>query len=49
MIRFLLVIAVIALGADALLNSGAYTQAAWQKLQNVKIEATDKAPGERRN
>jgi hypothetical protein len=37
MIRILLVLAVIALGADALLNNGAYTQAAWHELQNVKI------------
>jgi hypothetical protein len=40
MIRLLLVMAVIALGADALLNNGAYTQAAWQQLQTIKIETS---------
>jgi hypothetical protein len=39
MIRLLLVIAVIALGADAVMNDGAYTQAAWQKLQTLEITA----------
>jgi hypothetical protein len=49
MIRLLLVIAVIALGADALMNNGAYTQAAWQKLQSLEITANRDAPprGER--
>jgi hypothetical protein len=47
MIRLLFVLAVIALGADALLNNGGYTQAAWHKLQEVKIDATkDKAPAQ---
>jgi hypothetical protein len=40
MIRLLLVMAVIALGADALLNNGAYTQATWQQLQTIKIETS---------
>jgi hypothetical protein len=40
MIRLLLVLAVIALGADAILNDGGYTKAAWQKLQNLEISAT---------
>ncbi len=43
MIRILLVLAVIALGADALLNNGAYTQAAWHQLQTLKLE-TSKEP-----
>ena len=47
MIRPLLVLSVIALGADALLNNGGYTQTAWHKLQEVKIEATkDKPPAQ---
>ena len=39
MLRFLLVLAVIAVGADALLNNGAYTQAAWRELSSIKINA----------
>jgi hypothetical protein len=30
--RLILILAVIALGADALLHNGAYTQAAWREL-----------------
>jgi hypothetical protein len=37
MLRLLLVIAVIALGADAVMNNGAYTQAAWHRLQSLEI------------
>jgi hypothetical protein len=44
MIKLLLAAAVIALGADAVMNNGAYTQAAWQKLQNIEISATRDAP-----
>ena len=44
MIRMLLVLAVIALGADALLNNGGYTQAAWHQLQTIKLEPTKDAP-----
>jgi hypothetical protein len=42
MIRFLLLLAVIAIGADAILNNGAYTQAAWRELsaQAVKIQGS---------
>jgi len=42
MIRLLLLIAVVALGADALLNNGAYTQAAWRELSShvVKVEGS---------
>ena len=32
MIRLLLLLAVIAIGADAILNNGAYAQAAWREL-----------------
>ena len=47
MIRILLLLAVIALGADAILNNGAYTQAAWQQLQTIKLEAgKDGAPSQ---
>jgi hypothetical protein len=45
MIRILLILAVIALGADALMNNGAYTQAAWHQLQTLKLETSkDGAP-----
>jgi hypothetical protein len=44
MIRLLLVLAVIALGADAVMNDGAYTQAAWQKLQSLEISPNRGAP-----
>ena len=42
MIRLILLIAVVAIGADALLNNGAYTQAAWRELTSyaVKIEGS---------
>lgn len=45
MLRILLVLAVIALGADAIMNNGAYTQAAWHQLQTIKLDAgKDGAP-----
>ncbi len=34
----LLLLAVLALGADAVLNNGAYTQAAWQTLSQYSLE-----------
>lgn len=37
MIRFLLVLAVLALGADALLFSGAYTQSVWSRLSGYAV------------
>jgi len=42
MIRLLLLLAVIAIGADAILNNGAYTQAAWKELSAhaVKLQGT---------
>ena len=42
MIRLLLVIAVVAIGADAVLNNGAYTQRAWNELsaRTVKVEGS---------
>src|SRR3954454_4287783 len=44
MIRMLLVLAVIALGADALLNNGGYTQAAGHRPQTRKLEPTKDGP-----
>jgi hypothetical protein len=38
MFRILLILLVIALGADALLFSGAYTQAGWRLLQQYTVE-----------
>jgi hypothetical protein len=42
MIRLILLIAVVALGADAILNNGAYTQMAWRELSSyaVKVQGT---------
>jgi hypothetical protein len=42
MIRFLLLLAVLAIGADAVLNNGAYTQAAWRELSShaVKLQGS---------
>jgi hypothetical protein len=37
MIRLILLIAVVALGADAILNNGAYTQAAWRELSSYAV------------
>ena len=40
MLRFLLILVVIAIGADAIVNNGFYTQAAWRELTSytVKLE-----------
>lgn len=42
MIRLILLLAVIALGADAILNNGTYTQAAWRELSShaVRIQGS---------
>jgi hypothetical protein len=42
MIRLILLLAVVALGADAILNNGSYTQAAWRELSShaVKIQGS---------
>ena len=42
MIRLILLIAVVAVGADAILNNGAYTQAAWREISTyaVKIQGS---------
>jgi hypothetical protein len=37
MIRVLLILAVIALGADAVLNDGAITKAAWDRLTSLRV------------
>ena len=38
MIRLILLLAVIALGADAILNDGAYTQAAWREVSSYGLK-----------
>ena len=40
MLRFLLILVVIAIGADAIVNNGFYTQAAWREITSytVKLE-----------
>ena len=42
MIRLILLLAVLAIGADAILNNGAYTQAAWHELSThaVKLQGS---------
>jgi hypothetical protein len=42
MIRLILLIAVVAIGADAILNNGGYTQAAWRELSShvVKLQGS---------
>ena len=42
MIRLILLLAVMAIGADAILNNGAYTQAAWRELSShvVKLQGS---------
>jgi hypothetical protein len=42
MLKVILLLALVALGADAILNEGAYTRAAWQELSSyvVRIEDT---------
>ena len=37
MIRMILLIAVVAIGADAILNNGAYTQTAWRELSSYAV------------
>lgn len=46
MIRMILVILVVAFGADALMFNGAYTQSAWRQLsdQAVKLDLIDRTP-----
>jgi len=38
MLRLILLIAVVAIGADAILNNGAYTQAAWRELSSYAVK-----------
>jgi hypothetical protein len=38
MIRLLLLVAIIALAADAIANNGAYTQAAWRQLSAYTVK-----------
>ena len=42
MIRLILLLAVVAIGADAILNNGSYTQAAWRELSThaVKLQGS---------
>jgi hypothetical protein len=42
MFRLLLLIAVVAIGADAILNNGSYTQTAWREITShaVKIDGS---------
>ena len=42
MIRLILLIAVVAIGADAIMNNGSYTQAAWRELSShaVKLQGS---------
>jgi hypothetical protein len=42
--RLVLFLAVLALGADALLYNGAYTQAAWREASGHVERLLDKAP-----
>ena len=42
--RLVLFVAVLALGADALLYNGAYTQAAWREASGHVERLLDKAP-----
>lgn len=37
MLRFLLILVVIAIGADAITNNGAYTQAAWREITSYTV------------
>ena len=47
MIRVLLILAVIAIGADALLNDGAVTKAAWERLTSLRLTLEeDPSPGQ---
>ena len=38
MLRFLLILVVIAIGADAIRNNGFYTQAAWLELTSYTVK-----------
>lgn len=38
MIRLILLLAVVAIGADAILNNGTYTQAAWREISSYAIK-----------
>lgn len=38
MIRLILLVAVVAIGADAILNNGVYTQAAWRELSSYAVK-----------
>ena len=38
MLRLILILAVVAIGADAILNNGAYTQAAWRELSSYAVK-----------
>ncbi len=38
MLRLLLVLIVIAIGADAIVNNGAYTQAAWREITSYTVK-----------
>lgn len=53
MIRLILLVAVVALGADAILNDGAYTKAAWRELSShavsIQETVTDKVQTEKRD
>ena len=42
MLRLLLLLAVVAIGADAILNNGSWTQAAWRELSShaVKLQGS---------
>jgi hypothetical protein len=42
MIRLILLLAVVAVGADAIMNNGSYTQAAWRELSShaVKLQGS---------
>jgi hypothetical protein len=41
MLKVILLLAVIALGADAILNGGAYTRAAWNELSSYVVRIQD--------
>ena len=46
MLRFLLVLVVIAIGADAIVNNGAYTQAAWRQLTSYTVNLDNGSGGD---
>lgn len=45
MLRLLLILVVIAIGADAIVNNGAYTQAAWRELTSYTVKLEEKSDG----